>query len=147
MNLFVDANILVSVLNKEYPLFTYSSRILSLANRDRKKYKNQETLYVYTSPVCLAIAFYFAEKKYGSVAAKQKIGLLCDHLKIAEVTTEGVRKALQNPAVNDFEDGLEYYAAEESRCHCILTEDTGDFYFSVIEVLDSHGFYMKYMRG
>ncbi|WP_422006686.1 hypothetical protein [Roseivirga pacifica] len=26
---FVDANVIVSVLNKEYPLFTYSSRVLS----------------------------------------------------------------------------------------------------------------------
>ena len=57
MNIFLDANILVSVLNKEYPLFSYSSRIVSLA--DHKNFN------VYTSPVCLAIAFYFAEKLRG----------------------------------------------------------------------------------
>ncbi len=55
MKVFVDANVLVSVLNKEYPLFTQSARILSLAGS-----KNFE---IYTSPICLAIAFYFAEKK------------------------------------------------------------------------------------
>jgi len=55
MKIFLDANILVSVLNKEYPVFSYSSRVLSLA--DNTKFK------VYTSPLCLAIAFYFAEKK------------------------------------------------------------------------------------
>ena len=54
MRIFLDANILVSVLNKEYPLFSYSARIISLA--DNKKFT------VYTSPICLAIAFYFAEK-------------------------------------------------------------------------------------
>ena len=58
MKIFLDANVLVSVLNKEYPLFTYTSRITSLAD------KTNFTLY--TSPVCLAIAFYFAEKKYKS---------------------------------------------------------------------------------
>ncbi len=31
MKIFLDANILVSVLNKEYPLFTHTSRIVSLA--------------------------------------------------------------------------------------------------------------------
>jgi predicted nucleic acid-binding protein len=62
MKIFLDANILISVLNKEYPLFTYSSRILSLA--DDKRFQ------VFTSPVCLAIAFYFAEKKSGSALAK-----------------------------------------------------------------------------
>ena len=33
MKVFVDANILVSVVNKEYPLFPYTSRILSLAGK------------------------------------------------------------------------------------------------------------------
>ncbi|MEI9958643.1 MAG: PIN domain-containing protein [Ferruginibacter sp.] len=70
MRIFLDANILVSVLNKEYPLFTYAARIVSLA--DNKKFT------VYTSPVCLAIAFYFAEKKCGTQLAKQKIKLLSE---------------------------------------------------------------------
>lgn len=29
MKLFIDANILVAVINKEYPLFTYASLVLS----------------------------------------------------------------------------------------------------------------------
>jgi predicted nucleic acid-binding protein len=137
MKVFIDANILVSVLNKEYPLFTYTSRILSLA--DSRQFR------IFTSPVCVAIAFYFAEKKYRSAAAKQKISLLCDHIEIAEVSNASVKQCLQNPAVKDFEDGLEYYAAMENKCQCIVTEDTGDFYFSTIEVLNSHDFYLKYM--
>ena len=63
MRIFLDANILVFVLNKEYPLFSYSARIVSLA--DNKKFT------VYTSPICLAIAFYFAEKKSGTQMAKK----------------------------------------------------------------------------
>lgn len=137
MNVFIDANILVSVLNKEYPVFTYSARILSLAG------SNQFTLF--TSPVCLAIAFYFAEKKYKSAAAKQKIGLLCEHINIAGVDAGAVKKCLDNPSIKDFEDGVEYYAALDSKCHCIVTEDTGDFYFSKIEVLNSHDFFLKHM--
>ena len=49
MNVFLDANVLVSVLNKEYPLFGFNARILSLA--DDRRFK------LFTSPVCLAIAF------------------------------------------------------------------------------------------
>ncbi|HEY6082711.1 MAG TPA: PIN domain-containing protein, partial [Chitinophagaceae bacterium] len=103
MRVFLDANILVSVLNKEYPLFPFTSRILSLA--DHRNFK------IFTSPICLAIAFYFAEKKHGTLMAKQKMSLLCSHIAIAESTTTAVKDALSNPAVNDFEDGLEYYAA------------------------------------
>ncbi|HSN10165.1 MAG TPA: PIN domain-containing protein, partial [Hanamia sp.] len=77
MRIFLDANILVSVLNKEYPLFTTTSRILSLADTNR--------FSLYTSPVCLAIAFYFAEKKFKSVKAKSKIQVLCEHIHITSV--------------------------------------------------------------
>lgn len=137
MRVFLDANILVSVLNKEYPLFTLTSRIISLAD------KSKFTLF--TSPVCLAISFYFAEKKYKSASAKNKIQILCDHINIAATNKSTVLQSLNNPAVNDFEDGLEYYSAVENKCDCIITEDVDDFYFSKIEVLSSENFFEKYL--
>jgi predicted nucleic acid-binding protein len=137
MRIFLDANVLVSVLNKEYPLFTYTSRIVSLA--DKPKFT------VYTSPICLAIAFYFAEKKFKSIAAKKKIDILCEHIQITTVNKNTVAQTLRNPAVNDFEDGLEYYAALENNCDCIITEDIDDFYFSEIEVLGREAFFEKYL--
>jgi predicted nucleic acid-binding protein len=134
---FLDANVLVSVLNKEYPLFIYSSRILSLASN-----RNFE---LYTSPICLAIAFYFAEKKHRTKLAKQKIALLCVHLKIAENHTIAVQQTLDNKKIEDFEDGLQYYAALNSRCNCIITENIGDFYFSTINVLSCKAFFDNYL--
>lgn len=136
MRLFLDANVLVSVLNKEYPVFSYSSRILSLS--DNKKYK------VFTSPICLAIAFYFAEKKSGTELAKQKMALLSEKLTISLVDKDTVLQAVRNKQINNFEDGLEYYSAKHSKCDCIITEDKDDFYFSEIEVLDSQSFLEKY---
>ena len=137
MRIFLDANILVSVLNKEYPLFTYSSRILSLA--DSLHFE------VFTSPVCLAIAFYFAEKKFKAKVAKQKISVLSEHIQISATDNRSVKQTLQNKSVVDFEDGLQYYSALDSKCNCIVTEDTRDFYFSEIEVLKSENFFLKYM--
>ncbi|MFN2458198.1 MAG: type II toxin-antitoxin system VapC family toxin [Chitinophagaceae bacterium] len=125
-------------MNKEYPLFTYTSRILSLAG--------SKDFQVFTSPICLAIAFYFAEKKVSSGKAKEKIRLLCNHLMIAESSASSVNKTLENRTILDFEDGLEYYAAIENKCRCIITEDTNDFHFSEIEVLKSEDFFVKYMK-
>lgn len=136
MKIFLDANILVSVLNKEYPLFSTTSRILSLSD--------SKNFILYSSPVCLAIAFYFAEKKFKSIKAKSKIQLLCDHIQITPVNESAVIKTLQTPAINDFEDGLEYYSALENKCDCIITEDIDDFYFSKIEVIRSEEFFRKY---
>lgn len=137
MRIFLDANILVSVLNKEYPLFTYSARILSLMDNRR--------FTVYTSPVCMAIAFYFAEKKHGTAVAKQKMAMLADHIQITDVGKETVRLALADKKVHDFEDGIEYYSAKKSKCTVIITEDINDYYFSEIEVLRSKEFMEKYL--
>ncbi len=137
MRIFLDANILVSVLNKEYPLFTYAARIVSLA--DNKKFT------VYTSPVCLAIAFYFAEKKSGTSLAKQKIKLLSEKISITTMGKNEVIQALENKQVNDFEDGLEYYAAVHNKCDVIVTEDTGDFYFADIKICKAQHFLMEYL--
>ncbi len=131
MKIFLDANILVSVLNKEYPLFTYTSRILSLVNN--KKFK------VYTSPLCLGIAFYFAEKKNKNTA-RQKINLLIENLSITTINESVVRQVKDNVSIHDFEDGLEYYSALAQKCDYIITQDIDDFYFSTIKVLDAERF-------
>jgi predicted nucleic acid-binding protein len=132
MRVFLDANVLVSVLNKEYPLFPHSARILSLADHLR--------FQLFTTPICLAIAFYFAEKKSGTVLAKQKMHVLSSKLHIASVDSETVTSAISNPGVMDFEDGLEYYAALQHTCQAIITEDSDGFYFSEIPVYDCRKF-------
>ena len=132
MRVFLDSNVLVSVLNKEYPLFPHSARILSLADQLR--------FQLFTTPICLAIAFYFAEKKCGTAQAKQKIQVLSSKLHIAAVDSQTVTSAVSNPSVIDFEDGLEYYSALQHDCKAIITEDLAGFYFSEIPVYDCRKF-------
>ena len=132
MKIFLDANVLISVLNKEYPVFPYSSRVLSLAD-----HRNFD---LFTSPTCLAIAFYFAEKKSGTALAKQKIEILTSKIEITPTDKSTVMPIFKNKSIKDFEDGLQYYAALHSRCTCIITEDRDDFYFSDINVLNSKDF-------
>lgn len=136
MKIFLDANILVTVLNKEYPVFPYAAKLLSLA--DQPQYK------LVTSPICLAIAFYFAEKKSGRAVALKKIKLLCSKVDVVPVDAEVVMQTLANKTITDFEDGLEYYAAKQTKCSCMVTEDGTDFSFSEIEVLRAEEFLVKY---
>jgi len=132
MKIFLDANIIVSVLNKEYPLFTYTSRIVSLAA--------QPEYQVCTSPLCLAIAYYFSEKKSGAKEAQRKINLLLQHIQVTTVDHDIVQQAMENSKVKDFEDGMEYYSAIRQNCTYIITEDVKDFYFSDIPVMYSEDF-------
>lgn len=138
MKVFIDVNVLISVLNKEYPLYSFSARILSLADKVNR-------FQLYTSPLCLAIAFYYSEKKSGQTMAREKIDILARKLKITTMDEATVRSTGWDKKVHDFEDGLEYYSAVESGCTCIITENQDDFYFSEIEVLDSRSFLENYV--
>jgi predicted nucleic acid-binding protein len=132
MRVFIDANILIATLNKEYPLFTWSSRLLSLHGNNN--------VQLFTSPLCLAIAFYFSSKKSGEALAKNKIELLCQHIGITLIDEKITRQAINNPKVHDFEDGMEYYSALNQKCDHIITENKEDFYFSEIKVLGCEEF-------
>ncbi len=135
MRVFVDANILVATLNREYPLFNWLARILSL--------NDKHNIQLFTSPLCLAIAFYFATKKSGEAVAKKKIEVLCQNICVTTVDQEIFKKALSNQKIRNFEDGLQYYSAIHSNCDCIITEDQHDFYFSEIEVSGCEAFLKK----
>jgi len=135
--IFIDANILVAVLNKEYPLYSNAARVLSLGSL--KGYE------IYTSTVCLAIAWYFAEKKNGNLQARSKIRLLAKHIHVCDTGAREVEKVLDNPAIHDFEDGLEYYSALEAGCTIIATENKEDFYFSEIAIYNSEEL-VRYVR-
>ena len=137
MKVFLDANVLISVLNKEYPVFTYSSRVLSLTENTHFE--------LFTSPICLAIAFYFSEKKSGTLVARQKLNVLAQKLKFTSVGPKAVESVVKNKKIHDLEDGLQYYSAIDSGCKCIITEDQSDFYFSEIEVLTSRAFIENYI--
>ncbi|WP_339707337.1 PIN domain-containing protein [Algoriphagus aquimarinus] len=137
MRIFLDANVLISVLNKEYPLFPISSRVLSLADRTG--------VQLLSSPICLAIAFYFSEKKSGADMAKLKIEMLSKKIAMTTVDQAVSNQALSNRQIQDFEDGLEYYSALGSDCEVIVTEDSDGFYYSKIPVLGCEDFLRKYI--
>ena len=136
MKIFLDASILVTILNKEYPLFSFASRIMSL--QDDKRFS------IYTSPVSLAIGFYFAEKKIGTDAALKKISLLASRILIASSGPSEVRQTIINRKILDFENALEYYSALNTGCEVIITEDTGDFHFAEINILSCKQFIELY---
>lgn len=137
MKIFLDANVLIAVLNKEYPLFSYAAKVLSLGER--------KGFTLVTSPLCLAISFYFAEKKSGTALARTKIELLVSHLEIAGADADTVMRAIDDKRIHDFEDGLEYYAALQAACEVIVTEDVGDFYFSDIPACGCENFLTRYV--
>jgi predicted nucleic acid-binding protein len=137
MKVFLDANVLVTVLCNEYPRFSACARVLSLADDQR--------FQVYTSPMCLAIGAYFAAKKNGKAMARKKVAVLAERLKVTTVDQQAVTRAMTNKRITDIEDGFQYYSAIDAKCTCIITYDKRDFLFSDIEVLDPEQFLLKHV--
>lgn len=129
---FIDANVIIAVFNKQYPLYSRAARVLSVA--DDKRFR------LYTSPTCLAIAYYFATKKCGEETAFRKIELLTKKINVAGITAKEVALTLGNKRIKDFEDGMENYAAVSAGCNIIITEDEHDFFFSELEVMNCETF-------
>ena len=139
MKVFLDANVLIAVLNREYPLYSHAAQVLSLADNKRVTH--------YVSPLSIAIAFYFASKKSGQKQAKCKIALLMEHVKTAPLDHASVTEPLGAPIIEDLEDGMQYHAALKAGCEVIVTEDLNDFYFSEIPVMDAEGFLAHYRNS
>jgi predicted nucleic acid-binding protein len=133
MNIFLDANILVSVLNHEMPTFSYSARVMSLPTF-RSNFK------LFTSPICLSIAYYFSEKKCGNRKAIEKIKILSNQIQITSIGPDELSAVNNNKKINDYEHGLQYYAALNAHCDIIITENIDDFFFSEIPVYTSKDF-------
>jgi len=76
VKIFIDVNILVAELNKEYPLFIYASIVLSWIASNKHQ--------MVTAAVSLAITYYFAEKKHGTISAKERIIILAEKILISD---------------------------------------------------------------
>ena len=136
MKVFIDANVLVAVLNQEYPRFDLASRVLSLA--DSKKFT------IFTSSLAISISFYLSSKKSSDTVAYNKIKLLSKRIEIASNKSDDLERIFENKKIHDVEDGLQYFAALNSKNKVIITYDLNDFYFSDIEVLNPKDFLLKY---
>jgi predicted nucleic acid-binding protein len=99
---------------------------------------------VYTSPLCLAIGAYFAEKKNGKRMARKKIALLAEKLEITTMGPKAVERTMADARISDIEDGLQYFSAVDAGCTCIVTYDKRDWKFASVEVLAPEDFLLKY---
>lgn len=136
MRIFLDANILVTVLCNEYPRFSACARVLSLAD-DRR-------FEVYTSPLCLAIGAFFSEKKSGRKSSRKRIELLADKLEVTAVGAKAVEHTLADQRITDIEDGFQYHSAVDAGCTSIVTYDKRDWKFAEVEVMAPEDFLLKY---
>lgn len=94
----------------------------------------------------MAILFYYAEKKSGYDQAKKKMLAITKNLHFTDHLPTDLTSVFNNKKINDVEDGLQYYSAIRQNCHYIITQDTNDFYFSEIPVLQPEAFLKSLLK-
>ena len=126
-NFLIDSVVLLDFFINR-PFFSNdAATIINLAE------KNQLQLFI--TPVILANVYYIFRKKYSDADVKSAIAKILPHIEILPISKDVVTEVF-NSDYKDFEDCLQYTAAEHSRrIDAIITRNKDDYKSSELPVL------------
>jgi predicted nucleic acid-binding protein len=129
--LFIDSDIILDLLAERPLFYDNAAKIFSWA------YKKEIELY--TTVVVLANVFYILRKVNGNNKSREQLKDLRLLVKILTIDENIVDMALSSE-FNDFEDGLQYYAAKEQNMFGIITRNIKDYKIKGIVIQTSKEF-------
>ena len=119
--IFLDANILIDILDDKRPTSMQSARIFELLVR------GVENFTLFTSCDLLTTVYYFIRKPLGQEMALEKIKKLNHIIKVIEFGNIEVNEAIElmerNKKYSDLEDTIQYVMARREKCDYIITND------------------------
>lgn len=125
---FLDTNFIIDYFVRE-DFNGASEQLLTLGKNNLK---------FYISYLTVANFAYIVRKMPKDVVVSM-IQRICETFRIVKNTKEQIeRNVMLNPV--DFEDGLQYQAAMDAGCDCIITRNQKDFTFAEIPVMDATEF-------
>ena len=116
--IFVDSDVILDVLEKREPFYSYSAQILTLG--DEKKIKLVTTSLVFSN------VYYLLRKHLGIDKAKESLRKFRVIVDVISVNAKEVDLAL-NSEMSDFEDALQYFTALNSKIGFIITRNVRDY--------------------
>ena len=119
MKVLIDTNILVDVIARREPFWKSSNEILELCR------KNTISGFVSTRAFC--DLFYVLRKSLSVKERKDTIKWIRGYLDTVIITNQIVDEALDNDAISDFEDAIQYACAESVGADYIVTRITKDY--------------------
>lgn len=129
--LFIDSDIILDLLAKREPHYTYSSRLFTLI--DKKK------VIAYTSPLIIANLHYLLRKMTSNASALKSLRKLKTFVNILPIDDKVIEQSL-NSDFNDFEDAIQYFTAVNNGLTLLLTRNKRDYKKSKITVLTAEEF-------
>lgn len=125
-NVLIDSDVLLDFLLERESFTLDSSKVLALCANSKIK--------GYVTPVIISKIFYLLNRIVSNAMAKSKIKVLLMDLDILTMNKQIVLEALSSD-FKDFEDGLQYHAALNSKkIDSIITRNIKDYKSSKIPV-------------
>jgi predicted nucleic acid-binding protein len=126
MKLFFDTNILMDIVFERPICIDEEGKILQLAFK--------EQLQIVVSALSFVNTIYVAKKYDKSIDDVKKVLFsLSKHINVIDISGKSAVDMLSN-AWNDYEDGLQYLCAMNSKSDIIITRNKKDFKLSNIPV-------------
>lgn len=134
--LLVDTKVLLDLLGKREPFEKESRQLFSLAD--------QGLIELVVSSLSVVNTHYILNdvmkiKQSRSIIGKFKV-LVSTH----DLNDKIIELALNDSDFKDFEDGIQYYTALESKCDCIVTRNLKDFKKSALPVFSPKAYLTSY---
>jgi predicted nucleic acid-binding protein len=115
---FIDADIVLDLLCKREPFYSYAAEVFTMGDTGIIK--------LVTTPLVFANVFYILRKVSGIEKAKELLRKLRIMVGVVSLNDKVIDLAL-NSSFNDFEDGIQYFAAREQGIKLLLTRNVKDY--------------------
>lgn len=135
MNVFIDANVIIDVLDQREMFFEASSNILSLGV--------EKKITLYATAMSLATCIYILRKPLGYQGAVDCINNIKQFIRISPLTQIEFDQAFSMPSP-DVEDMLQYYSAVSAACDVIVTRNGKHFPSDGLPIMTPKAFLEKY---
>ena len=139
MKVYIDTNVIIDLLAKRKPFYIESLKIFSLA--DTKE------IELVTSSLNIVNSHYILNDIMKIKDARLIIGKFKVLTQSFDLNDKIIELALNDMKFKDFEDGIQYYTALESKCEIIITRNRKDFKNSAIPVLSPKEYLAKRKFG
>ena len=123
----IDTNIIIDLLAKRKAFYKESEQIFSLADNQKIK--------LYISTLSIANAHYILSDIMKVNEARDILSKFKVLVNSVSLSDKIIDLALSDGKFKDFEDGIQYYSALDSKCDLIVTRNVKDFKASMIPVL------------
>ena len=128
--LFIDSDIIIDLLAKRDD-FLAAAELFNLIDEGKVE--------AVTTPVVLANVAFITEKYAGKSKVKRTMRALIDSIRILSMDEVTVRNAISSK-FSDFEDAMQYFAAEDGNVEIIITRNKKDYSRGVITTMTAEEF-------